>query len=282
MPTKMYCRWSPTLGALEDTAEKIWGTDAYEFDLDEPTVFFGIYGLPDFYTLWRHRGKKWILWAGSDIKHLAQGYYLEDGGAIKLDPTAICEWIDKNCENWCENEVERELLETLGIKANVCQSFLGNVNEYDVSFLANDRPKVYLSANVGREREYGWGIIEEIADKCDVDFYLYGSSSWISKHHNVFVRGRVPKDVMNKEIQMMQCGLRLNEFDGFSEITAKSALWGQYPIVWSTFGYPHIDSFNSKETLIAKLNELKHKMQPNHAARDYYKSHVNKFPWNTK
>src|SRR5210317_1709798 len=80
------CRWSPTLGELEDTAENIWGIKEYnpETDKDKPCVFFGLYGLPDFWALWRHRGKKWILWAGSDIIHFQNGYHLEYGGAIKI------------------------------------------------------------------------------------------------------------------------------------------------------------------------------------------------------
>jgi len=65
---KVKHRWSPTLGALEDTPENIWGTEEYnpETDSELPTVFCGLYGLPDFYALWRHKGKKWVWWsAGS-------------------------------------------------------------------------------------------------------------------------------------------------------------------------------------------------------------------------
>ena len=277
----IFCRWSPTLGGLEDTAENIWGTPEYEGDRDEPTVFFGLYGLPDFYTLWRHRGKKWVLWAGSDIKHLAAGYHLDDGGGLKIDADQLTPWLNKYCENWCENEVERLMLHRLGIEAKVAPSFLGDVNEYQVTYKPNDRPNVYLSANPGREVEYGWGLIEEIADKCEVDFHLYGSPDWQTKHHNVFVKGRVPKEQMNEEIKAMQCGLRLNEFDGFSEVTAKSILWGQYPFVWSTFKYQGIESFSNREELIALLNSLKFRTAPN-PIRDFYKQKLNQFPWNQK
>lgn len=277
----IYCRWSPTLGALEDTAEKIWGTPEYEGDRDEPAVFFGLYGFPDFYTLWRHRGKKWILWAGSDIVHFRNGYWLEEGGGIKIDADQLSPWINKYCENWCENEVERQALEDVGIQAQVCPSFLGDIEEFEEEFKRNDRPKVYLSASPGREAEYGWKLIEEIAPLCNVDFYLYGSPDWESPHHNVFSRGRVPKEQMNDEVKNMQCGLRLNEFDGFSEITAKSILWGQYPIVWSTFQYPGIESFSNKEELIKLLNELKDKVLPN-PKRAFYRRELNQFPWNTK
>ncbi len=59
------CRYAPSLGPLEDTPLNIWGIDKYEptdpLHSWNPVVFFGLYGLPDFYALWRHKGKKAIL-----------------------------------------------------------------------------------------------------------------------------------------------------------------------------------------------------------------------------
>lgn len=279
------CRWSPTLGALEDTAQVAWGLTDYNptTDSELPTVFFGLYGLPDWYALWRHRGTRYVLWAGSDIVHFKNGYWLEDGGGIKInDSYPYAEWINKYCDSWCENEVERMVLEQCGIKAKVCPSFLGDLSQYEINYTQADRPKVYLSANPGREKEYGWGLIEEIAHQCNVDFYLYGSNSWLTKHPNVIVRGRVPKGVMNEEVKKMQSGLRLNEgMDGFSEITAKSILWGQYPLVWSKYGYPDIDSFSDKKTLIEALNRLKDFKEPN-PNRELYLKIINLYPWNLK
>lgn len=274
----IYCRKAPSLGGLEDTEHNIWGTPEYEGDRDAPTVFFGLYGLPDFYTLWRHRGKKWILWAGSDIRHFQNGYWLDELGMIRIDPQALARWINENCESWVENEVERRALQDMGIEAQVGQSFIGDVTKYPILYTPNSRPNVYLSASPGREVEYGWGIIEDIAGECEVDFHLYGSSDWKSAHHNVFVHGRVSKELMNRAIQHMQCGLRLNEFDGFSEVTAKSILWGQYPIVRAEFGYDHLLSFDDTKMLVKQLNNLENKTAPN-PARFLYITNLNKFPW---
>lgn len=274
-------RWAPSIGGLEGTAEQVWGTEPYnpETDLEKPCVFFGLYGLPDFYSLWRHKGRRYILWAGSDINHFNNGYWLEDGGGIKLDPGPLAEWINRYCESWVENAQEQAALAEIGIQSQICPSFMGNVDDYEVTYRKNDRPNVYLSANPGREFEYGWGIIEDIADKCDVDFHLYGSNEWETDHSNVFVHGRIPKERMNEEIKHMQCGLRLNEqMDGFSEITAKSVLWGQYPLTWEHFKYPFIESFSNKNELIKRLNALRLKSGPN-PARDYYKNVLNAYPW---
>ncbi len=278
--TGFKCRYAPSLGALEDTPLNVWGTEPYYYgDEEKPCVWFGLYGLPDFYTLWRHKGKKYILWAGSDIKHFENGYWLDETGLIKLEPQPLAEWINQNCESYCENDAEYQKLLECGITSKIVPSYMGDVN-LPVSYVQSDRPCVYLSTGKDRELEYGFGIIEDIADKCNVDFYLYGSDTWTSKHSNVFVRGRVDPKVMNEEIKNMQCGLRLNEFDGFSEITAKSVLWGQYPI--TVIPTPEIDCAQNKDELIKLLNNLQNKKSHNTMARNYYIKHLNDFPWNHK
>ena len=76
---------------------------------------------------------------------------------------------------------------------------------------------------------------------------------------------------MNEEIQKMQGALRLTEFDGFSEIIAKSLLWGQWPI--SLIFYPNTLRIES----IGALKDLK---EPNIKGREWLLSVVNKYPWN--
>ncbi len=276
----MQAKIASSLGELEGNHTKVWGTLEYK-DPNIATIFMGLYGLPDFYSLWRHKGGKAILWCGSDIQHFINGYWLDSNGEIRLDSQPLAEWINKNCESYVENGVEHEALMVMGIESKIVPSFMGNIEDYDISYTHNTRPKVYLSVSGDNIAMYGWELIEKIANHCDVDFYLYGNTvEWKSKHHNVFVRGRVPKEVMNAEIKDMQCGLRPLEFDGFSEILAKSILWGQYPI--SYISYPHIDSYTSNEGLISLLNSLVEKTSPNIKAREYYLAHLNRYPWNDK
>jgi hypothetical protein len=271
------CRYAPSLGALEDTPDHIWNTKPY-LDEYQPTVFMGLYGLNDFITLWRHKGPKAVLWCGSDIRHFIAGYWLDDEGRIKIEPEALAQWLNLNVDNYVENGVEAEALRVLGIQSNIVPSFLGNTALYELSYVPNPRPQVYASVSGNDFALYGWEQIEMIADRCNVDFHLYGNSvPWESRHSNVFVHGRIPKEQMNEEIKSMQCGLRVLDFDGFSEITAKSVLWGQYPI--SRIGYPHIDSYTSSEELIQLLNRLETKTAPNIKARDYYLKRLNQYPW---
>lgn len=259
------CRVAPSLGALEGHPNDVWGTVDYTNDTDD-AVFFGLYGLPDFYALWRHKGIKYVLWAGSDIRHFLDGYWLDKEGKIRVDPQPFATWLSLFVENWVENEVERDALRTMGIEARVCPSFMGNINDYGVSYEPNG--KYYASVSGNDFKLYGWDKIDDLAkDHPGLEFHLYGNTEpWHTKHPNVIIHGRVPKEQMNEEVKHMQGGLRLVEFDGFSEILAKSVLWGQWPV--SLIPYPHINS-----TLIPHVGH-------NTEGRDYYRKTLNQYPWN--
>ena len=277
MPQVIQCRWSPTLGALEDTHEKVWGTVPCTNE-EGPAIFFGIYGLPDFYALWRHKGPKWILWAGTDIIHFANGYWLDEKGRIRISRKALAFWINTYCESWCENEVEQAALEATGIQAKVCPSFLGDVHAFPVSYQPSDKPKLYTSVSGDNFEQYGWHLIPELAKKNPgVEFHLYGNSKEPpyggAIPRNMFLHGRVPKEQMNTEIADMQGGLRLTGFDGFSEIVCKSVLMGQWPV--SLIPYPHMLG-------VDEIGTLKDKKEVNVVGREHYINVLNRFPWNTR
>ena len=272
----IYCRWSPTLGELESDALSVWGTPEYEGDRNNSTVFFGLYGLPDFYTLWRHKGKKYILWAGSDITNFINGYWLDKEGKIKLElgKWEISRWINEYCESWVENQVEHDALKEIGIESKVCPSFLGNVNDFEYSYRHSETPSVYTSVSGDNFELYGWDKIPELAAlNLDIKFHLYGNigSPPYVFTQNVIFHGRVPKEQMNEEIKKMQGALRLTEFDGASEIIVKAMLWGQY--AFSLIEYPFVDKVSS-------LSLLKYRESPNIKGREWWVKNLNQFPWN--
>lgn len=269
------CRWSPTLGELEDTHQNIWGTREYENDTD-PTVFFGLYGLPDFYALWRHKGKKAILWAGSDIQHFIKGYWLEDDGLSKMCPKGMAKWINKHCDSYVENEVEYLVLKSYGIESKIVPSFLGDVNQFEISFKPGN--KLYTSVSGDDFKLYGWDYIPGLArQNPQIEFHLYGNNSqsplFAEFPDNVIVHGRVPKEQMNEEIKEMQGALRLTEFDGFSEIIAKSILMGQYPV--SLIRYFYLTGIDDISSILTKT-------EPNLRAKELYLKQLNNYEWNQK
>ena len=261
------CRIAPSLGSLEGHPNTVWGTVDYT-NQDDAAVFFGLYGLPDFYALWRHKGKKYILWAGSDIRHFLNGYWLDEKGDIKVLPFDLARWINKYCESWVENEVERDLLLRLGVESQVCPSFMGNIDDYKISYEANGN---YYASVSGNDFDlYRWGEIEKLAAKHPgTVFHLYGNTiEWATKNKNVIVHGRVSKEEMNEEVQYMQGGIRLLPMDGFSEVIAKSVLWGQWPV--SAIEYPFVHS----------IDEIGSDFGPNVEGRNYYRKTLNAYPWN--
>lgn len=278
------CRYAPSLGPLEDTPENIWGTLKHydpiiQTETGVPCVFFGLYGLPDFYRLWRYQGRKAILWAGTDITHFSNGYWLDTEGRIKVDPFPLAKWIEMNCENYVENNVEKNKLKQFGINAKVVPSFLGNVAEYQIIYEKKIRPALYTSVSGDEFNLYGWHKIYSLAlSNPGIDFFLYGNSRPFTECDtlaNVFLRGRIKKEIMNQEIQTMQGALRLTKFDGFSEIIAKSLLWGQWPV--SLIEYPCTIHPDKIKDLFLPARD-----KPNYAGREWLLSVVNKYPWNQK
>lgn len=282
---KWLLRKAPSIGPLEGEENELWGTmdirEAVEKDLDfqnMPSVFFGLYGLPDFYQLWRHRGRKCILWAGTDIIHFKKGYWLDEKGTIKISPKPLATWINKNCESYVENEVERLALLEYGIESKIVPSFIGNVDNFRVSFWLSDKVNLYTSVSGDNFKQYGWDKIPRLAmENPEINFHLFGNTKEFKipeSAKNVFVHGRVSKEEMNEEIKKMTGALRLTEFDGFSEIIAKSLLWGQWPV--SIIPYPHVQKFQWDLSFMFNF------LQPNLKGREWLLSVVNRYPWNQK
>lgn len=271
------CRWAPSLGALEDTHQNVWGTKEYdpETDILKPCVFFGLYGFPDFWSLWRHKGKRWILWAGSDIQHFLAGYFLDPVGKIRIHPTQLSPWIDTYCESYVENEVEQQALRSVGIRSKVVPSFLGDVTQFSVKYEPKERPKLYTSVSGDNFDLYGWTKIHKLAvENPEIEFHLYGNNApWETSLSNVIVHGRVSKKQMNEEISEMQGAIRLTSFDGFSEILCKSILMGQWPV--SVIEYPHMLS-------LSVIGLIHNCSVPNLRGREHYLRIVNNYPWNIK
>ncbi len=281
-----YCRVAPSLGALEGTHQEAWGTEEYVWwkHRKETCVFFGLYDLRDYLALWLHPGKKWVLWAGSDVRNFASGFAFNDGKLKWLSKALqgvfrrFIVRVVSGAENWTENDWEASEVAKMGVSvAGVCPSYMGRL-DLPLAYAPADPCNVYLSASEGRQVEYGWGVVERIASWLPNHvFHLYGAT-WKTKHPNVIVHGRVPKEQMNEEIKGYQIGLRLNETDGFSEILAKAVLTGQYAI--GKVKHPYIPSYENDMDLILKLNKLAKKEEPN-PARQWYLYNLNAYPWVT-
>lgn len=250
---KWQCRIAPTLGGgFAGTPNDVWGTVDYTNDTD-PTVFFGMYGLNDYQAWWNHKGEKAILWAGSDMRNYLNGYWLDREGKDRIKPAFYA-----GAKHYVENSLEQIALGSMGHWATVVPSFLGNVEDYPIQEI-DPRPRYYTSVSGDDFELYGWNEIDDIAKKNpDTEYHLYGNTKpWTTTQKNVFVHGRLTQEEMDGQIKSMTGAIRLTRFDGFSEILAKSILWGQKPISPYIY-YPFLHD------------------------RKQFLEVVNKYPWNVK
>ena len=254
---------SSTISNWKEKILKRYGVQEYIWwrDFRKPVVFFGLYRPKDYLKLFWHRGERTIVWCGSDI------FYA--GWLFKLIQKIKARHI---CENHLQQAILRMALR--GIEPEIRYNFYGDPNKYPVSFKPSKTPHVWLCSHshYGAEKQSGLNIIEDIAKKLpEFTFHIYGFWPTIyqkMRNKNVIFHGNVSEEQMDEEIKNYQAGLRLHQFDGFSEIIAKSILCGQYPI--STINYPFIDCAKSEAELIILLKALKGKQYPNHKAREFY------------
>ena len=277
-------RVSQSVSGFKERAIKTWGLEEWQgyTEENEEVLFFGLYTKHDYDTFLRHKGKKIVFWCGSDVLMLLSNY--ESRRIIKLFPDTI---------HWCENQVEEEELKRVGLKPKVCPSFLDSIYKYPVTFKPDKEPHIFLCGHANREDEYGWGLVERLAERLPTHtFHIYGAPkqeklSIIDKLNeidtrlpNIIYHGKVEEEQFNKEIQNYQCGLRTNEHDGFSEVIAKNILNGGYPI--SKIKYPHIWHYETEEDLVERLIELKYQTEPNLEGRSYYIKKFNQYDFNKK
>jgi hypothetical protein len=211
------------------------------------TLFFGAYHEKDYDRILKTEGPKSIYWQGSDIKQLPD--------TIAISFTYL------DIKHYCENNVCQSALKSLGIKAEIKPIFWGDINKYPLSYKPSENPQIWLCAHPGREREYGVEQVYLWAQLFPFIFHIYGVDKTYDLE-NVIFHGIVSEKELDGDIKNYQCGLRYNEFDGFSEVVSKSMLLGQHVI--SRIDYPH-----SMFPTYKAFSELKNK-KANTGGREYY------------
>ena len=222
-------------------------------NLFSPVVFFGMYHPVDYLRALLHIGRTKIFWCGGDIV------------ALQSSPWR---WMLNRvwATHYCENTIEAKALDEVGITARI-RPMIFDSPKFPISFERTDRPHVYMTAHEGREVEYGIRTIKQLAPFFpNITFHIYGITGYGAE--NVTYHGDVSEKQFNSDISKYHAAIRLNEFDGFAETLAKSALMGQYPI--SVIPYHYITCVPDEKSLRAALEELPKKTHPNLAARMFW------------
>jgi len=269
-------RVSSSIASFREKAEKIWRLEPRQIDdFTSDVFFFGLYHLSDWETFMKCKGKRYVCWAGGDVRNLLMGYAFSDG--IELEKSKLFSCLNwhkifkiHKAEHFVENKDEQKKLARLGIKAKIVPTFLEDINNFPVCYKPADKPNVYISARKGQEKEYGVYTIQKIAPKLpNHTFHIYGVDGKNTK--NIIFHGNIPLEQFNSEIKGYQIALRLNVSDGFSEILSKGILLGQICI--TRIKYPLINNYKTEKQLIKLLKTAR----PNLKAREYYK--FNQFPF---
>lgn len=232
-------------------------------DQKEDVMFFGMYHIGDYVRLDWAKGRRIVFWTGGDI--------------INLGKTTVWKYLIKNidAEHVCENDVEKIELAKYGIDAEVKPAMFDNPDNFQISYNQSNNPHVYINAHPEYEEQYGVNVIEGIASVVpDVTFHIYGVEG--STRGNIVYHGTVPTEQFDNELHGYHAGLRLNDFDGFGEVLAKSLLLGQWPI--SRISYPYIDHAKDTTDLINLLRDLKNKKKPNFEGEKYWRKQLSRKP----
>jgi hypothetical protein len=221
------------------------------------TRFYGLYHEKDYVRFLECKGKQEVYWQGSDI--------------LQLKNTEQVKWIEaikySESKHYCENEVQQELLKEKGIKAQVKYQFWNDVKDYPLSYIHSVNPNIWLCAHPGREIEYGVPIVDSLSKELpNFTFHIYGIIG--ENRGNVTYHGIVDDKQFDEEIKNYQGALRLNAFDGISEVITKGSLLGQYVI--STIKYPCVSRFATPEQLLYTLKRIAKQKYPNYRARNYF------------
>ena len=264
---------STSVIGFKERAEKTWGLERWD-GIDDPVkdiVFFGLYHERDFAVFELDFNKRMVFWCGSDITRVISDY--ERRRILNNYP---------DTEHYVENEIEQKELHDVGFEAKVIPSFLDNIEKYSVSFMPprDKKWKIWMCAHEEREDEYGVALAKRWAEKDpELEFHIYGieKQSRDKELSNMIYHGQVPEDKFNREIKKYHAGFRPNFHDGFSEVTAKSVLLGQYPI--TRIKYDKIWNYTNEDELKNCFDKLKKQERPNLEARSHWIKSFNQFPW---
>jgi hypothetical protein len=255
MDSKIICISSSIENWKDKILKRYNGIEYQKKHTKDPVIFFGLYKKADYDRFLAHKGERTVVWCGSDILQTGQMFRTLQ----KIPARHIA-------ENEIQAGVLKLMLQTNNIE--IRYNFLSDPKDFPLCYKRSDRPHVFMHINYNAEPESGWYTIEEIAPELPkITFHIYGNMEPREAPKNIVFHGYVPEEQFNKEIRWYQAGLRLHEFDGFSEIISKSILLGQHPI--SRIRYPKVSSYNDKDGLVALLSVLKARELPN-PSRAYY------------
>jgi hypothetical protein len=197
------------------------------------TIFIGLYHPLDYLRFIFTYAPKKVFWCGSDILTLEKSWFWK---RVVSYQKAI---------HYCENSVEERKLSECGIFApNPIQMIFDDPDNFQPQ---KNGEGFFTTSHFLRDKEYLIGLN-------GLPIHVYYDLS---------------EEQFNERIKYYKGSVRANDFDGFSEITAKSILLGQYPV--TKIYYPGIDCYKTEEELVGIMKDIKTRPFPNPASEIWRK-----------
>jgi len=218
---RVYFCCSSSIANFKEKIKKNLGLPEWDYKRNRNVIFLGMYHWVDYLKFLWCEGKKAIFWCGSDILNL------EKFPNKLVVPLMIP--LFRQCVNFVETAVERAKLAEYGISSELLPLFFGDIEKYKpIDKEPVELRDLWICIRQGREKEYGLDLVKLLAFMFPMcRFHIYGIEKRKNFPENVIFHSWVREDLMDKEIRNYDGALRLNLFDGFSEVEAKALLLGQ-------------------------------------------------------
>ena len=167
----------------------------YNYDIKKPVLFFGMYSFNDFNKLIKHRGEKYVLWAGSDTDN-----------NIELS-VSILNNISKliNVKHLALSKIIFNNLLTFNIKSSIVEINLVDTKLFKpVKKHGNKRNKIFIynGFTKGQEDKYGKDIYQQVMNILSSYEYILSNELNLSY------------EKMPEIYEQCFIGLRLTKIDG--------------------------------------------------------------------
>lgn len=222
------------------------------YDVDIPSLFFGIYNIEDINKIKCHKSKVYIIWGGTDFDFSYENRVNMINSVLKLGNKISLHY-----------GISSNLMDRLSEKKLNCERIYLNLVDTNI-FKRIDYPGdsifVYNGLNPGNENIYGKKIYENVYNKLKKSFNFIFSNTLNSKYED-----------MPKIYSQCFIGLRLTEKDGNANMVQELIEMG-IPVIHNG-EYPTIKWHNENSIIESILDT--HKKKDN-IVKNIYSNNYNK------
>ena len=205
---------SPSLAHFNDRFIRVYNLSSYS-EVNNPTIFFGIYSLDDMNKILQHQGDYYLMFGGSDIDIMRKSFWNNNSFKKVLSNAKIVFSISKNIQ---------DRLNELNVKNILINFNLVDTTLFKKTEKIGNKVYIYNGYSKGNEHLYGKTIYEEVMKKLPEYEYILSNDL------------NLPYDKMPEIYSQCFIGLRLTDKDGNANTVQEFEAMGM-PIVHNQSEY---------------------------------------------